>query len=658
VRAQPINDASPTSIEEDAIMVHLLDQPDAAPSVELGEAFPEGPFAQVVVLRERKDLSRIDPDIPRHTAATRATTAALELEPIRIPNLTVHLHRTLGDTSIPDKRPFRPAFPAAHSGPIRYAPESRYWALGISGPFLARDRYAATKTDGKKMQSRNPLTQLYRLLSSTSFAITILLTLAIASILGILIIEQIPIRGEMAQLQYADRQHEPWIWVLTHMIPPKPFRSVPFQTLLGLLSLSLLACTIKRWRHNWRLAFSIPASPAGILASEEVLTWRTRSSGIPEAVSRFLRQRFFRARRREEGGSITFSATRGGISRLGPVLTHLGFLLLVIGGIVMGLTGSSEMAWMRPGDRLEIPATGVELRLDGFRIERAPNGRVSDYFSSVTLLRDSVELRRMEIEVNKPLRHEGYSFYQNSYREDPARVRSIDLLTDLAPPPDAAAGKQATGESNALSEMETGPHKRTSRPFRNPVTVTVPWHQRVPLTGTPYDVEIDTFLTDFRIVDGTPSLASWEPRNPAVHLRFFEDEHFRGESWYFILHAGMAFGSGPDLTLRFTDYVPETISGLEVATHPGAGWVWAGFVVMTIGTLLTFLLRHERLWLRLQRRDQEWEIAMVHRGTARQAPEFATEDWEAAATPLMIRLARILEPSEGKPVRGPEGRSA
>ena len=175
----------------------------------------------------------------------------------------------------------------------------------------------------------------------------------------------------------------------------------------------------------------------------------------------------------------------------------------------------------------------------------------------------------------------------------------------------------------------------------------------MPLPPTPYSVAIDTFFADFRIDARGPGLASDEPRNPAVHLRFFAGDSLAGETWYFALHPEMPVGSGPDLPLRLGSYLPLASTGLEIATHPGSAWVWAGFAVMTLGTLLSFLLRHERVWLRLRRRAEGWEIAMLHHGAPKQAPEYVNAPWEAAVTPLAIRLLRHLEPEGGAPVRWP-----
>ncbi len=484
-------------------------------------------------------------------------------------------------------------------------------------------------------------TQLYDLLSDTTFAILVLIALAVASIVGLVIIDQIPFRGEMARAHFADRTGEPLIWTLIHIVPASPFRSVLYRTILALLSLSLLACTIKRWRGAWRQAFSIGWQRPEVF-DRGALIWNTRVASADASIVAFLKRHLFVVRTREEEGGLSVAASRGGAARIGPVLTHLGLLLLVIGSLWLSSSGTSRMLWMRAGDDAALPEIGARLHLEDFRIETTPQGKVSGYISEVGLYADEGLVRRSTIKVNHPLRYRGRSFYQSSYREDPGRVKSVDLLYD-------AGASSPHGDAGEPAGMPH--HAQVPARFAQPITVTLHWGERVLLTPTSYEAVIDTFLADFRIDARGPISASDEPHNPAVHIRFFENGAPAGETWYFLHHPDMPVGSGPKLSLRFTGYVPQLTTGLEVSTHPGSIWIWAGFAVMTLGTLLAFLLRHERVWARLRRTAEGWEVAWLHQGAPKRAPEYIRAPWEAATTTLGVDLVRRLEPEGGAPVR-------
>jgi cytochrome c biogenesis protein ResB len=530
--------------------------------------------------------------------------------------------------------------------------------------------------------SPSPAALLYELLSSPGFALFVIIALAIASILGVLIIDQVPFRGEMARMRFGDQPSNLLEWLLVHLVPEHPFRCQFYRMLLALLSLSLLACVIKRWRQRWRQALTHPNPAAGGFDGPTAVVWMTASEPTEGALRSFLRRRLFTVRDERDGTGLRLAAARWGIARLGPVFTHLGFLLLVLGGLWMASTGFSGVVWLRPGDSCEIPGTDARLRLDDFRIKMGPGGRIAEYTSSVRLMRDTTLIRATDIEVNQPLRYRGRSVYQSSYRRVPTEVRSLNIVLDAGALPAESApsggtgaldaqgsphGASAVGEPPGAQEgarpasphgsQGTMPHTALRDPFLNPITFTLLPRERTPLPGTPYAVAIDTFLVDFLFAEGRAHLGSDEPRNPAARLAFFMGDSLVGRTWYFILHPDMPVGDGPDLRLRLASFDPLIATGLDIATHPGSGWVWAGIAVMSLGTLLSFMLRHERVWVRIVVNREGggggWEIAAIHSGGEPQDPARVRKDWEAAITPLLASMIDNWPARGGKPRRWP-----
>ncbi len=558
---------------------------------------------------------------------------------------------------------------------------------------------SASENARKRNSQGGIFAQLYALLTDTRFAIILLIVLAVVSILGILIIDRLPFRGEMARQAYAGRENDPFVWMLIHLVPASPFRSFFFRTLLALLSLSLLACTIKRWRVHWRRAWSLPAASPELFASPAALRWKTRAADPAPQAKRLLAARLFRVREGvdDPAGSITFAAARFSFAEMGSVLAHVGLLLLVIGGIVMASTGSSQLVWMQPGDEAPLGASGAVLRLEEFRIETTPTGRIADYVSRVSLHRRGMgpatrpatmhaqhpdeppasekttgagmtQRITTDIEVNHPLRHAGVSVYQTAYRRNPTRVRGLELLFDWNAIEELGFIARHGGTSQASG------HQQLTAQMANPMTVVVPWDSMLALPDSPFKVAIDTFLADFRIDEGGAGLASDEFNNPAARILAFVGDSLAGRAWYFAMHPDMPVGTGLVLPLRITDIDPEWMTGLEISTHPGSGFIWAGISIMTLGTLLAFLFRREHAWLRMspvsgptagdassgadgdagsasrEAPGPLWEVAFVHRGASRQAPEFARASWETRTTSLGVRLVRLLEPEGGPPV--------
>lgn len=508
-------------------------------------------------------------------------------------------------------------------------------------------------------RSYNPIVAIYDLFSHTKFAIIIIITIAIASILGIVIVDQVPIRGEMAARMYADRSGEPLVWFVTHLVPERPFSYPPYRVLLTLLSLSLVCCIIKRWRWQWSRALVIRPVRDEMFTGNAVTIWHPTAAPGADQLAAFLKKHLYALRVEIDGDTIRIAGSRFGIARLGALLTHFGFLFLVFGGLVMSSTGFSTVVWMAQGDRVSIPNTDGTLELLDFQIHTNERGQVRDYVSTVKLYRNGDLLKEVDIEVNKPLRYKGHSLYQASYRRDPFMVKSLDLMYDAAP----AQAKTETGEGDTQTTPPPGmggmdgmsPHGEGDRTmFLQPATITLRHGEMKVMAGTPYTVAIDTFLADFRISPDGPYLGSQDPINPAVHISFFAENKLAGSGWYFLMHPGMVVGEVPaDAAVRFAAYEPNVLTGLELSTHPGSGWIWAGFIVMSIGTLLSFMLKHQEVWLRLRRAGEKWELAMIHSGATPQDPDLVAQHWQTSISSLTLKAFENWPAAKGKPDQMP-----
>jgi len=414
------------------------------------------------------------------------------------------------------------------------------------------------------------------------FALWLLLAIALGGVIGTVVGDAYPTNVPNWE-QLAERKAGPALFpVLKFFGMFDPFRSWWFRGLVGLLMLSLTACAIKRGRGVWRRALFLSwlDQPRFYERYDHRATLESKGDDPFAPIAGPLRRTLYRVRTREaEGGARLLSADRAGFCRFGPFMTHVGLLLLLVGGGVMMVFGLKTMLWLGPGesaDALHLHGAGEHaegahhalpftITLNDFQVELNPQGMVKQYRSDVTITPRVGASFDHRIEVNHPLRHAGYNFYQASYQPAYDRVARLTVAVvdttgaDLQPP------------------------------------VAVPFGERFPL-GDGLEAEAVRFLPDARVGQNGLHNASLDHRNPAFLFRVLRAGEEIGTQWSFVAFPTMRIGSFDALGLAVRGYDPAYATGLEVTRAPMAALVWAGIVLCSAGLLLTFNMAHRQLW--------------------------------------------------------------
>ncbi len=411
-----------------------------------------------------------------------------------------------------------------------------------------------------------------------------------------------------------------------------PFRSWWFRLMLGVMALSLLVCIIERAPMLIRQAFmrtfrNDPSQLGGMPLYSKL----TLSGGDAKA-SQFLRKLGFSVVRNEVDGKIIFSGIKGGLSRFGPVFSHIGMLLLILGGLIASLTTYKMHVVGAPGEIVEQPEWGFRLKIDDFRIIYYPvglnlwvevpggrrgkvelvkgdsakvvfgappnaqynwmkksdlktdfvisdeggtmpyQGNIKSYMSSVTVLEGERELYKKEIEVNSPLRERGFRFYQTSFQPRASSV-SVDTVV-------------------LHCEGEGGHSDLRLKVGADPV--------ELPSGG--YSVKVLQFFSDFKLDEQFKAFsASSAMNNPAARVELYQAGALVGATWVFA-RSDAHMGAKLPITFSLVDVAGshqsqgEYATVLEVKKDSGRPIVWAGFFVMTIGLLLTYMTSQKQAW--------------------------------------------------------------
>ncbi|NQS97481.1 MAG: cytochrome c biogenesis protein ResB [candidate division Zixibacteria bacterium] len=474
------------------------------------------------------------------------------------------------------------------------------------------------------------------------FAVWILIVLAVVSLISMFIVEFYPININIDDWKGIYSERYGWFFpVMRFLQLQDPYRSWWYQALLGILALSLALCLIDRLPKGIRLFFcrTVDFSSENINRYAEHCSLKT-SSDFFDRLPQLLRG--YTVHIVERDGVQFFAAVRGRISHFGPILTHSGLLLLVIGGL-LAIWGVSTFSGGYPGDIIESPKFDFKVRIDDFKIVYYPlgvgqwvlvddefvgktvrklsgekflirfytqgkytteevessrlrnkfdyeadRGSIKDYISELTIIEDGEEILTRSIEVNKPLRYKGVRFYQNSY--------------DLSMP------KITASADSAVIQVAQKPEGIVLD------TMNVPLDERVRLPdGT--EMLVTDFLPDFKWSGDGAFSASGDMRNPAVELRLFDGDQELYHQWLFLFHDFHGRSGDERYSFRLLNLTnPQTEADyrtiLEIKENYGYALIWAGFILGTLGLIFSFYFTPRFVRGIAQREGDGWKVSL------------------------------------------------
>lgn len=203
-----------------------------------------------------------------------------------------------------------------------------------------------------------------------------------------------------------------------------------FILLLSLLSINLIACSVKRLPGIWKTI----TQPTVLLDDnlEKTLLNLTRTVQQGDAaylkgkVAAFLKTEFAAPVITEADGVFHLFAQKASWSRLAVYGVHLSVLVIFIGAIIGSLFGYKGFVNIPEGQSVDKVmsraekeiALGFAVYCEKFSVDYYPNGAPKEFKSILTVLengRPVAGFNRVPVIVNDPLTYKGITFYQSSY---------------------------------------------------------------------------------------------------------------------------------------------------------------------------------------------------------------------------------------------------
>lgn len=450
--------------------------------------------------------------------------------------------------------------------------------------------------DKRKIEKKSSLTgQIKAFFSSLKLTIFLLILLALVSIIGTVIPQN------MMQADYLKVYKESTYATLKAVGFLDMYHSWWFVLILILLAVNLIVCSLKHFPRTWRF-FSHPTKLLDKgLEQASSLIWRSAwretlkdpSALFPRLESLWSGSWQVTEQAGENGTELHYVAEKGRWSRLGVYFVHLSILIIFAGGIAGSLFGVKGFVNIPEGERVSSfftygeQQTAIELGYSvacrDFELELYDTGRPKEYSSDLAIFEGGKLVKEKRIEVNHPLSHKGFTFYQSSYG---AYGGTVGLELNF----------RKTGLILPL-KLELG------RPLRLPEK----WGW----------IEAVKFEDNYMRM-GPAVLVLRDPGNGIKPYQFRVFLRFPkfGEQ-----------NSKTDEFCVFKNIEQRYYTGLQVNKDPGVWVVWVGCIMMILGLYIAFFISHRRLWLRLAPdADNPKRMQLVFVGNAnKNQPAFESE---------------------------------
>ena len=364
-----------------------------------------------------------------------------------------------------------------------------------------------------------------------------------------------------------------------------------FRFLIAMLVLNLVVCSLERFPSAWKRVKARPSVertkpfeelPDTLLISTE--------RGYQEALGNCLnlfKKRFSAFRSEETGYGTFFLAEKGRFSYLGVYIVHLSVLVILIGALAGSFFGFEGFVKIPEGETVDSImvrggnqslSPGFEIRCDRFTVEFYENGSPKEYKSEVTFLSGGKEIEKRDILVNHPATFKGITFYQSTYEKVAGKELRIKLRKGL-------------DEDLETIDAEIG--------------------KKMELPGKEGFFQI----LDVRHMGTVPAALVSVEIQGAEPTRFwiFEDfEHIKSR-----LPAQMINSPKFDpaafkpYTFLLLGVQERYATGLQANQDPGVPVVWAGFILIILGFIVTFFTSHQTIRMFVENKGKKTVIRVT-----------------------------------------------
>lgn len=366
----------------------------------------------------------------------------------------------------------------------------------------------------KKNAPKLSVSSLFDLIGSMRFAISLLVIICVASVIGTVLPQNLP------ENTYIEQFGPFWYDVLAKFSVWSIYNSIWFLVIMAFLVVSTSVCLTrnapKMIKDMRSFREHVRGSSLRAFHHRVELDSARDLQASNQAILSWFNQQGYAVKTREEPDGLLLAAKKGSGNRLGYIFAHASIVIICIGGLLdselpvrmqvwlFGKTpivenmliadvpqdgrlalanpsfkanllipegGTRENAVVNIGDAALVQPLPFELKLNKFIVDYYSTGMPSRFASEVEVTDpDTGETFEQTIEVNKPLRFKGVTVYQSSFDDGGSRIDLLAFPLSGAQPGPFELDKRV-GENVTLPVGSTGKEVRLEVTGLRPINV-------------------------------------------------------------------------------------------------------------------------------------------------------------------------------------------
>lgn len=369
-----------------------------------------------------------------------------------------------------------------------------------------------------------------------------------------------------------------------------------YMILIALIGVSLVICSIDRYVPLRRaLKMQKPKRHYTFLSRQRLFN---EIEAVDKADKDLVVERLKKARYKITDQDGYILAEKNRFSRWGPYVNHIGLIVILLAALLRmsPILYLDDYVWVREGEQKVLPSTNNEYFIEnkkfilenydendekfGKAIEQKGGVVAKNYQTDVTIYKvkdgsvvgKEEELEKVKdasIQMNKPLKFDGYSIYQSGYQENEFKTMTFKVY-----------------ESNDEDKTSLGD-----------VTIDLRHPEGTYETDSGFEIEVTKYYPEYEMKDGEPRSISKYPRNPA----FVFELKAPGESDKEISFVGI--GKNVDATgqnkykMGIQEFDMSYASGLTVRKDYTLSLFLIGSFIFLFGVAQGMYWQHRRIWI-------------------------------------------------------------